>query len=528
MRILMCILGIVLLGACHKPPEENVKNNKTLRINISREPGTLDPRKIFDPSHRAIASLLFEGLMKLGAKSAVHCAQAESVEISTDRLTYTFQLGDHLWSDGTPVTAFDFEKTFLDCLSPTFPSPHAHLLYDVLQAKECKQGLVPLSSAGIHALDTKTLQITLKHPNPCFLQILANNALSPICKSQEERDPNWPNHSSFACNGPFKLSAWNRGVEVLLTRNPCYNGSVHPKIDAISVTMIENEMSALHMYASGYIDILGTPFSQIPLSYIKELKNQKALYVQPVAASLYCSFNTTAYPFDNLNLRKAFSTAINRQEIIKHITMLDDEPALSAIPSLLKQGKSMSIIQDGDKAAAVQYLEAALEQLGLEANKLPQITLYYWPFELNNKIAQTLQQQWLDTLRLNVQIEMIDFKTLLTKVQEGTYQLAIFAWSAEYADPLSLLQQFRLPNDAKNYCRWQSSKFNAFLDASALEPDLDKRLEILEKAERVLMEEMPIAPLFHWNFPLLIQPRVSGFALDSLGSISLDNVSLSN
>lgn len=528
MRIFLCILGIALLGACYKPPEVNVKNNKTLRINISREPGTLDPRKIFDPSHRAIASLLFEGLMKRKEKSTVRCAQAEAVEISTDRLTYTFKLGDHLWSDGTAVTAFDFEKTFLDCLSPAFPSPHAHLLYDVLHAQECKQGLLPLNAAGIHALDAKTLQITLKHPNPCFLQILANNALSPVCKSQEERDPDWPNHTSFACNGPFMLSGWNRGVEVLLTRNPLYRGSVHPKIDAVSITMIDNEMSALHMYASGYIDILGTPFSQIPLSYIKELKSQKVLHVQPVAASLYCSFNTTAYPFDNVNLRKAFSTAINRQEIVEHITMLGDEPALSAIPSLLKEGKSTAIIQDGNKSLALQYLQAALQQLGLEVNQLPRITLYYWPFELNNKIAQTLQQQWLDTLGLKVQIERIDFKTLLTKVQEGTYQLAIFAWSAEYADPLSLLQQFRLPNDAKNYCRWRSSQFNVLLDASALEPDLEKRLAILEQAEQVLMEEMPIAPLFHWNFPLLIQPRVTGFALDSLGSISLDNVSLSN
>ncbi len=526
MRILLCI-GILLLSACHKP-EVNVKNNKTLRINISREPGTLDPRKIFDPSHRAIASLLFEGLMKRGPKSSVRCAQAESVEISDDQLTYTFRLGDHLWSDGTAVTAFDFEKTLCDCLNPAFPSPQAHLLYDVINAQECKQGLTPLNTLGIQAIDAKTLQITLKHPNPCFLQILANNALSPICKAQEEKDPDWPNNPLFVCNGPFVLSAWNRGVEIVLTRNPRYAGSVHPKIDAISVTMIDNEMSALHMYASGYIDILGTPFSQIPLSYIKELKKQKALHVQPVAASLYCGFNTTMYPFDNINLRKAFSTAINRREIIEHITMLGDEPALSAIPSLLKQGKSLPIIQDGNKAAALQYLHAALEQLGLEANKLPPITLYYWPFELNNKIAQTLQQQWLETLGIKVHIEMIDFKTLLTKVQDGSYQLAIFAWGAEYADPLSLLQQFRLPNDAKNYCRWRSNAFNALLDASALEPDLDKRLAILEQAERLLMDEMPIAPLFHWNFPLLIQPRVTGFSLDPLGSISLDNVSLSN
>jgi oligopeptide transport system substrate-binding protein len=517
-----------MLGAtsCGRSISENMKEKNTLRINISREPNTLDPRKVFDPSHHAIAAMLFEGLTKL-VEGQVQCAQADSIEVSNDRLIYTFHLGNHLWSDGTDVTAVDFEKTFLDSLNPTFPSPHAHLLYDILHAQECKQGLLPLSSAGIRSLDAKTLQITLKHPNPCFLQILANTSLVPICRAQEQKDPNWPNHPLFACNGPFILDSWDRGVEVVLKRNSYYTGRRQPQIDAIRITMIDNETSALHMYASGYIDVIGTPFSEIPLPYLKDLKEKNVLTIQPVAASIFCSFNTAAYPFNNINLRKAFSTAINRRDIVDHITLLGDEPALSAIPSILKP-KKFAAIQDGNKQVAKAYLQLALSELGVETSGLPEITLYYWPFELNNKIAPTLQQQWLETLGINVQIEVIDFKSLLTKVQNETYQMAIFAWRADYADPLALLQQFRLPNDAKNYCRWSSAKFNNFLDASALESDVDKRFDILEQAEAVLMDEMPIAPLFHWNFPLLIQPRVSGFTLNPLGVVSLDNVSISD
>lgn len=503
-------------------------DRKNLRINISREPSTLDPRKVFDPSHNAIVSMLFEGLTKLEHESSVCCAQADSIEISQDRLTYIFHLGDHKWSDGTAVTAYDYEKTFLDCLDPTFPAPRAHLLYDILNAQECKQGTAPLPTAGIRALDDRRLEITLKHPNPCFLQILASSALVPISKAQDLKDSNWPNKPSFVCNGPFVLDSWNRGVEIVLKRNVNYRGKSAPKIDAIQITMIDNETSALHMYASGYIDVIGTPFSQIPLPYLKDLKEQNVLYIKPVAASLFCSFNTTHYPFNNANLRKAFATAINRQEIVEHITLLDDEPALSAIPTILKQGKRLEIIQDGHAAAAREYLRLALKELRINAKDLPEITLYYWPFELNNKISQTLQQQWLKALGIHVNIEVIDFKRLMDKVQNDTYQMAIFAWSAEYADPLALLQQFRLPNGAKNYCRWQSAPFNAFLDASALEPDPNKRLAILEAAEKVMMDEMPIAPLFHWNFPLLVQPRVSGFGLDTLGLISIDNVSISN
>jgi len=503
-----------------------MKEEKTLRINISREPGTLDPRKIFDPSHHAIAALLFEGLTKLMPDMTICCAQADSIEVSLNRLVYLFRLGQHKWSDGTPVTAHDFEATFRMLLDPEFPAPHAHLLYDIEHAQECKQGLLPLDAVGIRSLDAETLQITLKHPNPCFLQILANSYLVPICQAQELNDPTWPTRPSFVCNGPFVLEGWDRGVEIVLRKNPAYAGRVHPKIDAIRITMIDNETSALHMYASGYIDVIGTPFSQIPLPYLKHLKEQDVLYVRPVAASLFCSFNTTLYPFTNANLRKAFATAINRREIIEHITLLDDEPALSAIPSILKRNKPEHPIQDGDALAARQYLELALKELKLTLDTLPEITLYYWPFELNNKISQTLQQQWEEALGITVQIQMIDFKHLLTKVQEGTYQMAIFAASAEYADPLALLQQFRLQSGAKNYCRWESTKFKALLDKSALEPDIDKRLAILAQAEDVLMQDMPIAPIFHWSFPLLIQPHVSGFMLNALGIVSLDDVAI--
>lgn len=531
MRVLFTILSFLLFTncACQKTTTETMKTSeKVLRINISREPTTLDPRKIFDPSHHAVAAMLFEGLIKLDSNLTVRFAQADSVEISSDRLVYTFHLASRKWSNGTEVTAVDFEKTFLDLLNPNFPAPHAHLLYDIKNAQECKLGTLPLSNAGIRSLDNKTLQITLKHPNPSFLQILANSSLVPICHANEEANPNWADQAGpcFVCNGPFVLNSWDRHVELVLKSNPHYSSGARAKINEVHITMIDNEASALHMYASGYLDIIGTPFSQIPLSYIKDLKEKKLLTIQPVAASLYCSFNTSAFPFNNTNLRKAFSTAINRREIIEHITMLGDEPALSAVPSILKKNRSKTWIQDGNSEEARRYFNQALSELNISAADLKGITLYYWPFELNYRISQTIQQQWLQNLGVKVNIEVIDFKSLLTKVADGSYQLAIFAWGAEYADPLSLLQQLRLPNDAKNYCRWHCTRFNALLDESALESDPDKRLDILEKAEDILMQDMPFAPIFHWNFPLLIQDRVSGFSIDPLGIIHLENVSL--
>lgn len=523
------ILVVVMIGiSCCSAPPPRSKGEKILRINVSREPPTLDPRKVFDPSHSAILTMLFEGLTRLETDLSTSLAQAEAIEISDDRLQYRFRLGSHLWSDGTPVRAYDFAKTWLDLLNPRFPAPNAHLLYDIKNAMEAKRGEIPLSEVGIRVLDEKTLEIELTHPSPSFLQIVASPALFPICQARDEMDPQWSTGAGagFVCNGPFFPASWKRSLELIVRRSPTYTGSYPPRLDAIQISMIENETSALHMYANGNLDIIGTSLSQIPLPYLKELSQQKSIKVYPVAASLFCSFNTTAFPFNNLSLRKAFATAINRKEIVKHVTQLDEEPGFSAIPSILKGGQSSICVDDGDEKKAKEYLQTALDELHLQPRDLETITLYYWPLELNYHLAQTLQQQWMKNLGLKIQIEVIDFKSLMAKVNDGSYQLAIFAWTAEYGDPLALLERFRIQNDLKNYSHWQNDRFTSLLNASALEPDPVKRGGILLEAEALLMEEMPIAPIFHWNFSFLIQPEVKGVAVDPLGRIAFDRISI--
>lgn len=519
------ILAVILMfgfPSCQKP----VEKNKTLRVNISREPTCLDPRKVFDPSHQMLMSMLFEGLFKLELDLSVSPAQAKSFEISEDGHTYTFHLGEHVWSDQSAVTADDFVQTYLDILNPAFPAPHSNLLYDVLNAEEAKKGLVPLSEVGIRALDARTIQIQLKHTNPCFLQILASPYLVPVCRKQEESNPNWAitSGAAFVCNGPFTLSFWAPQTEIVLKRNRKYSGKYPAKINEIQITLIANEMSALNMYGSGCLDILGTPFSQIPLPFLKDLKAKKSIAINPVSATLFVGFNTQAAPFNNVHFRRAFALASNRREIIDHITLLDEEPALSLIPPILKKRPSPHWTQDDDVEGGQKELRLAMKDLS--EKDLKDLTLYFFPLEINYLIAQTLQQQWQKNLGIEVKIQVIDFKTLLAKIADGSYKMAIFIWSADYADPISLLHRFRNSKDVANYARWENKDFSALLDASAVETNSEKRFAILEEAERLLVEEMPIAPIFHWNFSLLIQPQVKGVAMDPLGNIRFDQISI--
>lgn len=518
------VLAVVLMfgfPSCQKMPEKN----KTLRVNISREPTCLDPRKVFDPSHQMLMSMLFEGLFKLELDLSVSPAQAKSYEISDDRRIYTVHLGDHVWSNQTAVTADDFVQTYLDILNPAFPAPHANLLYDLLNAEEAKKGGVSMSEVGVRAIDAKTIQFELKHPNPCFLQILASPYLVPVCRSQEQKNPEWAisSGSSFVSNGAFSLSFWSPKTEIILKRNRNYSGKYPAKINGIQISLIANEMSALHMYGSGDLDILGTPFSQIPLPYLKDLKDAKSMVINPVSATLFIGFNTQSAPFNNVHFRKAFAMGSNRREIIDHITLLDEEPALSVVPPILKKRPTPHWFEDADVEMAKKEFELAMRELS--EKDLKGLTLYFWPLEINYLIAQTLQQQWQRNLGIEVKIEVIDFRTLLSKIADGSYKMAIFIWSADYGDPISLLQRFRYSKDVSNYSRWENQKFSELLDASALERDPEKRFAILQEAERLLVEEMPVAPLFHWNFSLLIQPKVKGFAMDPLGNIRFDEIS---
>lgn len=503
------------------------KKEKFLRINLSREPQTLDPRKIHDPAHKAVARLLYEGLTRLESDLSVSLAQAEAIEISPDRLRYKIYVGPHLWSNHQPVTAVDFVATFLDHLDPGFPSPHSHLLYDIRGAKEAKQGKIPLSDVGIRILSDRVFEIELNHPNPSFLQILACEGLLPVCRAQlSGLDPGAEDVRVPVTNGPCIVERWERQAELVLRKNPRYEGKTGLKFEGIHFTMIDNETTALHMFATGHLDILGAPFSLIPLPYLKDLKEQGSLTVHPVAASMFCAFNTKSPLFNNVSLRKAFACAIDQQEIVAHITNLDEEVTRSPIPSVLKGAKKASThSKEPDFFEAKKHLQAALLELKLQPKDLETLTLYYWPFELNYRIAQALQQQWLRSLGVKVKIEVVDFKTLMSKVQAESYHFALFAWSADYADPLSLLNRFRYSGDSKNYSHWESAEFSALLDKACQTSEWDQRSDPLRQAEELLMAEVPLAPLFHWNFALLVQPKVRGVEVDPLGNLRFEKIS---
>jgi oligopeptide transport system substrate-binding protein len=493
MRKLFLIFCLFLLSC----QSNSNKSSTRIKIGVSKEPTTIDPRKSFANDSSNVMMFLYDGLMRFNKEKKLCYGLAQKVDISEDKKIYTFTLREAKWSDGSPITAFDFENSWKTVLNKDFPSVYPHKFYMIENAKKAKLGKVSLDKVAIQALDNRTLQVKLNNPCPYFLEQLAYNVTFAVHKDDSyfEIEPD-----KLAFSGPFILEDWRHNNYMILKKNPHYWDKEEVKIEEIMLNIIDSPITLLNLFESDELDFIGGILSPLPYVARQALNESEILKTTPSTGTVFLEFNHEKFPFSNINIRRAFSSAIDRVSIEKNICNYHGKKTRRLVPSK----DSFSSITD---KTPNEYLEIGLKELGCKREDL-KVTYLFNDEEATVEIAQILQQNWREELGVLVKLKKQTWRNYIKNFTEKNYQLFKISWVCDVNDPVFLLNIYRLKFGRSNKPRWENKDFLTLLERSDREFDENKRLLLLKRAEDLLLDECIIAPIYHNYSQTLCNPNL--------------------
>ena len=509
--LFISILGVFLMKNKNHVSQETTTSN-VLKTALYADIATFH----FSSSNKGsyvnssyIIPWIFEGLMRRGDHDIPELALAENVEISRDQKKYTFYLRDAQWSDGTPITAYDFEYAWRKLIDPSSKTLTTvpELFYPIKNVRQFILGQCSFEDVGITIQDAKTILLELEYPTQYFLDIACNPFLFPAPKHIAEKDPSWVDKPEFVCNGPFKLKKRQLNSEIILTKNPHYWDQEHVYLDGIDVFIVQDYQTALNLFEKKELDWIGAPFMRMPYESSHKLLNCSA----EDAIIYFFIFNNEKYPFTNQKFRKALSYALDRTTIIDNIFHDTAIPTQSALPFPLRL-KNIPYFQDNNVELAQELFKEALEELEITLDDLPEIELLYnASTEFSKQLCLAAQDEWRKKLNFKVNVRgLLGWNIYIDTLQKGNYQMAITGTMPPIFDPLFVLQIFENKSSLDNRCNWENENFKQLLLQSNHSLGELERAKALTEAEKILMDEMPIIPMCSMKKSYAKNPRLQG------------------
>lgn len=499
-----------------------------LRVNINTEPFSLHPGLANDTTSSSVLAQTFEGLTRIGQSGEPEPAMAEKIETNEDASVYTFHLRDAKWSNGDPVTADDFAYAWKWALAPENESQYAYQLYYIKGAAAANDpesgATVENMDIGVKVIDPKTLEVTLENPTPYFLELTAFYTYYPVHKANAEANPDWYTNSgeNYISNGPFVMTNWDHGNQITLEKNPGYWDADAVKLETVDMYMINEDATELTMYQSDELDWAGDPFGSVPVDAIPSLKDQGVLNTKAITGVYWYQFNTTVKPFDNVNIRKAFTYALNRKAIVESITLGGEVPAMAIVPPSMFPENEQGYFEDNAVDLAKEHLEMGLEELGLsDVSELPEITLSYNTSDTHAKIAQAVQQMWKENLGIEVGLENTEWQVYIDQLHNGDFQIGRMGWLGDFNDPINFLEIYRDADGGNNNTFWEDPQYKQLLIDSQTEKDAAAREAMLKEAEEIFMDQLPAAPVYFYTNVWLQKENLKDVVVSGLGDVQL-------
>lgn len=529
-KILALMLALVMIVTVFAGCGSSSGSGKAITATVASEPKTLDPslNNAVDGGDYLLCA--FEGLTTVGKDGTIVPGVAEKWDISSDGLVWTFHLRkDAKWSDGKAVTANDFVYSWRRTVNKDTAADYAYYIYFIKNGAAINSGKAAVDTLGAKAIDDKTLEVTLENPCSFFTEIVAFPTLVPQREDIVSKDPKkWAlDPKTYISNGPYKLVSWEHDSKITFEKNDNYWGKdtvVAPKIEWF---LMNDQNAILSAFKDGQVAYA----ENIPQDEYAKEKENGTLHILPKLGTYYIDLVNTKPPFDNPKVRRALSLAIDRNYIVEKVSKGGETPASGFVPYGIADVK-----QDPDfrttagefvstKPADYQKNVAEAKKLLAEAGYadgkgLPKITFGLNSGAGHEPIAEAIQQMWKKELGVQVEVLAQEWNVFQQSRKDGVYSINRNGWIGDYMDPSTFMDIFTTGN-GQNNAKYANPKYDEYIEKARKETDPAKRIQLFHDAEKLLMDESPVAPIYFYTTPADISKNLQGVVNTKLGFVLL-------
>ncbi len=505
---LSAALFVTAFAGCGKKKADGIT------VQIGPNPETLDPalNSAVDGGNMLIT--LFETLLIIDQDNKVQPGQAEKYEVSPDGLTWTFTMRDGLkWSDGTDLNAKDFEYTFKRIADTNVAAPYAETVIGMIEGyKDAIDSKNPEKLNVKASDDGKTLTIKLAYPCSYFDKIVAFGTMSPVQKATVEKNgDSWATKpETYVCNGPYTITEWTPSEKIVCKKNENYKGGWDSsKIvnDKLTFLLLEDSSASYTAYTGGTAQLI----KDVPTEEIPTLKKDKKdeFNVDPILGTYYLSMNLNKAPFNNKNVRKALSLAIDRDYVANTVMQGTYTPAYNYVGTGVDDVDPGKFLENSkaanggktyiseDYKANLEEAKKALAEAGYPEGKgFPTITYSTNDTGYHKALAEYLQQVYKD-LGITMNIDIVDWSSFTPKRRAGEYEMARNGWVMDYNDASNMIELF-VSSNGNNDGKYNNPAFDKAMNDSKV-ADKTAHFAALHEAEKIVSEDYGFIPVAYYN-----------------------------
>jgi len=525
--MLSLAMAVTMFAGCGSSSSSNAK---AITATIGSEPKTLDPSLNNSLDGGTYINCAFEGLTTYDKESKIVPGAAEKWELSTDGTVYTFHIRkDAKWSDGKDLTANDFVYSWRRTVDPKTAADYAYYLYFVKNGEAINGEKAAIDTLGVKAIDDKTLEVTLEAATPFFTEITAFPALVPLREDiVSTNSEKWSlDTKTYIGNGPYVLTSWEHDSKLTFEKNDKYWGKASIIAPKIEWFLMNDENAILGAFKNGQVSYA----KGIPTDEIAAEKTAGTLQIVPMIGTYYLDLLNTKAPFDNPKIRRAVALAIDRNYIVEKVTKGGQLPASGYVPYGIADVKTTPdfrttagefySVKPEDLDKNITEAKKLLAEAGYPDGKgFPKVTYGINTGGNHQVIAEAIQQMLKKNLNIDVEIQAQEWNVFQQSRKDGVFNMDRNGWIGDYMDASTFLDMFTSTN-GQNNSKYNNPAYDAAIKAARTETDVAKRMQIFHDAEKLLIDDMGVVPIYFYTEPTEISKDLQNYVITPLGFVYL-------